>query len=54
MNTVAFCSAPAQMLVYQIRAEEAFTIVVTADGGFLTGNSWDGKYGNAGADAGKK
>lgn len=37
-----FCSAPAQMLVYQIRAEEAFTIVVTAEGGFLTGNSWDG------------
>lgn len=38
-----FCSAPAQVLVYQIRAEEAFTIAVTADGGFLTGNSWDGK-----------
>ena len=38
-----FCSAPSQVLVYQIRAEEAFTIVVTADGGFLTGNSWDGK-----------
>ena len=33
-----FCSAPAQVLVYQIRAEEAFTIVITADGGFLTGN----------------
>ena len=48
-----FCSAPAQMLVYQIRAEEAFTIVVTADGGFLTGNSWDGKYGKCRADAGK-
>lgn len=38
-----FCSAPAQVLVYQIRAEEAFTIVITAEGGFLTGNSWDGK-----------
>lgn len=38
-----FCSAPSQVLVYQIRAEEAFTIVITADGGFLTGNSWDGK-----------
>lgn len=38
-----FCSAPAQMLVYRIRAEEAFTITVTAEGGFLTGNSWDGK-----------
>lgn len=38
-----FCSAPSQVLVYQIRAEEAFTIVVTADDGFLTGNSWDGK-----------
>lgn len=38
-----FCSAPSQVLVYQIRAEEAFTITVTAEGGFLTGNSWDGK-----------
>lgn len=38
-----FCSALSQVLVYQIRAEEAFTIVVTADDGFLTGNSWDGK-----------
>ena len=37
-----FCSAPAQMLVYRIWAEEAFTITVTAEGGFLTGNSWDG------------
>lgn len=38
-----FCSAPSQVLVYQIRAEEAFTIVVTAEDGFLTGTSWDGK-----------
>ena len=38
-----FCSAPSQVLVYQIRAEEAFTITVTAEGGFLTRNSWDGK-----------
>lgn len=43
MNIVAFAVAPSQVLVYQIRAEEAFTIVITADDGFLTGNSWDGK-----------
>ena len=43
MNIVAFAVHQSQVLVYQIRAEEAFTIVVTAEDGFLTGTSWDGK-----------
>lgn len=30
-----FCSAPAQALLYRIKAEEDFTVKISADGGFL-------------------
>lgn len=43
MNIVAFAVHRHRFWCIRSGQEEAFTIVITADDGFLTGNSWDGK-----------